>query len=77
MARIGPPIIVALCGCGEILVKESIFGEAYWTRYEPYIQHAKKLLARGTRVKSAKCPGCGGDKKVKMGSFFHPAYAVK
>lgn len=73
MGRIRPPIVIAMCGCGEILVKDYIFSKPYWTKYQPYVNHAKQLLARGVKIRAANCPGCGGNKKIKIGSFFHPA----
>ena len=76
MARIKAPIIVAMCHCGYVLVKDRDDSEVYWTKYRPVVNHAKKLVAQKVKIKSAKCPGHGGKTNVKIGAYFHPNFAA-
>lgn len=73
MARIGPPIVLAKCHCGEILIKDYPDTKPYWTKYQIVQIYVKNLKRKGLKIKSKKCPGHGGSPHIKIGSFYHPS----
>ncbi|EKE15822.1 MAG: hypothetical protein ACD_11C00103G0024 [uncultured bacterium] len=65
MARVGLPRSLARCGCGGLKVQDVSWEPPYWTRYVPYVEGA-----RAVDLPKEKCPMCGGDNKILIGSFF-------
>ena len=66
MAGVGMPKLEAQCGCGEVLVRDYDGSSLYWTRTISILK-----AAGDAQLNAEKCPECGGDERIPMGSFYH------
>lgn len=66
--------ILGECRCGMILMRDG--SEESWTMMQSVLKLAMEIKKNG-KINQVNCPGCGGDKAIPIGDYYHPAFLNK